>query len=171
MRWRLIPGFHGYEASDNGHVRSIDRVLADGRKRKGVMLTPHVNSKNNRRYVSLGRATKQPVAVFVAMAFLGYSPAGYDKVVDHINNDCTDDRLSNLRIISQRKNIAEGYRIRGKSSGLPTGVSRTLRNKKPYMANLYVNGKTQFLGTFYTIDEASNAYNIAATEADRGELQ
>jgi hypothetical protein len=39
------------------------------------------------------------------------------------------------------------------------------------MANLYVNGKTQFLGTFYTIDEASNAYNIAATEADRGELQ
>jgi len=38
-------------------------------------------------------------------------------VVDHINNDCTNDRIENLRDISQRENRWEGKTISDKSSG------------------------------------------------------
>ncbi len=38
-------------------------------------------------------------------------------VVDHINNDCTNDRIENLRDISQRDNRWEGKTIADKLSG------------------------------------------------------
>ena len=44
----------------------------------------------------------------------GIDPIG---VIDHINNDCTDDRIENLRDISQRDNRWEGKTIADKLSG------------------------------------------------------
>tara|TARA_R110000796_G_C14225874_1_gene395263 strand:+ start:54 stop:476 length:423 start_codon:yes stop_codon:yes gene_type:complete len=39
------------------------------------------------------------------------------EVIDHINNDCTNDRIENLRDISQRDNRWEGKTIADKLSG------------------------------------------------------
>ena len=41
------------------------------------------------------------------MAFLNHKPNGNKLVVDHINNVKTDNRLSNLQIITQRKNTSK----------------------------------------------------------------
>lgn len=167
--WRPIPRFDGYEASNLGRIRSIDRIVIEkggvkSRSRKGMIIVPQPNKKRGRLYASLGKRAKRPVAVWVAMAFLGHVPDGLKSVVDHKNDDCTDDRLENLQIISNRKNIAKGYKTKAKTSGLPTGVRRTARNKKPYMATCYKNGRTVFLGSFYTIEEASAAYQTAVLE-------
>ena len=37
-RWRPIPGHKGYEASSGGRVRSVTRVLRDGRHAGGMVL-------------------------------------------------------------------------------------------------------------------------------------
>ena len=34
------------------------------------------------------------------------------------------------------------------------------------LANIYIDGKSRFLGTFYTAEEASEAYRVAAERAD-----
>ena len=166
--WKPIPGFDGYEASNLGRIRSVDRIVVEkcgikSRFLKGMIIVPQPNKKRGRLYASLGRRGKRPVAVWVAMAFLGHVPNRLESVVDHINDDCTDDRLDNLQIITNRRNIAKGYASRVKASGLPTGVSRTQRNKKPYMSSYYLNGKKVFIGTFFTVEEASYAYQRAVT--------
>jgi hypothetical protein len=164
--WKPIPGFEGYEASSLGRIRSIDRIVVEkcgikSRCLKGMIIVAQPNKKRGRLYAALGKRAKRPVAVWVAMAFLGHVPNWLESVVDHKNEDCTDDRLDNLQIITHRKNIAKRYASKEKKSGLPTGVSRTKRNKKPYMSSYYVNGKTVFLGTFFTVQEASDAYQRA----------
>lgn len=161
-QWKPIPGHDGYEASSLGRVRSIDRTLPDGRFVKGSVLKPKRNKKKGRQYVSLGRNKTRSIAVCVAMAFLGHNPNGLGVVVDHIDDDCTNDSLINLQLVTNRANIAKGYST-CKQSGLPTGVSKTLRNKKPFMASIYINGKSKFLGTFYTAQDASKAYQKAAS--------
>jgi len=64
-------------------------------------------------------------------------------------------------VSQQTNNIISGNnKTRGK---LPIGVN-TLKNaskKKPYFSRLNINGKNKYLGYFSTIQEASNAYNLA----------
>ena len=40
----------------------------------------------------------------VAMAFLQHVPDGMNLVIDHINGDKQDNRVENLRIVTQKKN-------------------------------------------------------------------
>ena len=35
-RWRAVPGWPGYEVSDLGRVRSVPRILSDGRRAGGL---------------------------------------------------------------------------------------------------------------------------------------
>jgi hypothetical protein len=54
------------------------------------------------------------------MAFLGYSTEKYDRknldslVIDHKNGIKSDNRLSNLRIVTQKKNLELYYKNRRK---------------------------------------------------------
>lgn len=100
--WRAAPGFEGhYEVSDDGRVRSVDRVitLKNGRTRKkrGVELSPSVD-EHGRLGVSLyldGRQTRRRVHVLVLEAFVGPRPAGMEGC--HNNGVVTDNRRTNLR--------------------------------------------------------------------------
>ena len=83
-----------------------------------------------------------------------------DGVVDHINGDPTDNRLENLRDVSQRVNrenqrVASSY---NKNSGL-LGVRAGLRGK--WDAVIHVKGKPIYIGRFATPEIAHAAY-IAA---------
>jgi hypothetical protein len=44
-QWKPIPGFPGYEASDHGNFRSLDRVTASGRRCKGQPLSTRVSNR------------------------------------------------------------------------------------------------------------------------------
>jgi hypothetical protein len=89
--WKPIPGFGSYEAGDRGHIRSVDRVLADGRRRKGVVLKTRVS---NRGYVLVnlrddgGVVRTCTVHTLQLLAFAGPCPPGQE--TRHLNDVPTD---------------------------------------------------------------------------------
>lgn len=94
-RWAPIPKHPGYEASDMGRVRSVDRV-AHGRRLKGRVLKLNQTGENGaHRGVYLGRGVKRLVHHLVLEAFVGPCPPGMEAC--HWNDIGDDNHLSNLR--------------------------------------------------------------------------
>lgn len=93
----------------------------------------------------------------------GDIPAGM--VIDHINGDPHDNRISNLRVCSQADNCKNRH---PKNSKLTHGVMGVvfLRDhawhKKPWRASLSQNKKLVFIGAFATKAEAAVAYAKAS---------
>ncbi|MFV8049745.1 NUMOD4 motif-containing HNH endonuclease [Mycobacterium sp. 48b] len=100
-QWRPIPGFEGaYEVSDQGQVRSLDRVTGRQRptKRQGKLLKQAPTSSGRYLTVSLydgTRRTNARVHRLILTAFVGPCPVGMECL--HANDIGTDNRLENLR--------------------------------------------------------------------------
>ena len=75
-------------------------------------------------YDGEGICKREYVHRLVAEAFLGSSHDG--AVVDHIDGDTTNNRLKNLRWVTQRQNIWDSYK-RGKQRRQPRPVKQMLR--------------------------------------------
>lgn len=75
-RWRNCPGRPGYRVSSNGRVKSVDRVLSDGRRCGGTMLAQYEDGEGY-LHVTIGGV---PVAVhlLVLEAFHGPRPEGME---------------------------------------------------------------------------------------------
>lgn len=80
--------------------------------------------------------------------------------LDHIDGNTGNNRIENLRPISNRENTVKGRVHKNKRSGLPVGVYRQSK-RKPYYAMTYLDGKNRRLGSFGTIEEAAAAYHDA----------
>lgn len=84
-------------------------------------------------------------------------PFGY---IDHVNGVKTDNRISNLRIVSPLGNARNSARPKSNKSGVAGVYFNTSNNK--WAAKIGVgNGKSVHLGCFHTIEEAIAA-RIAA---------
>ena len=95
----------------------------------------------------------------VSMAFHGHDPCGMELVVDHINEIKTDNRASNLRIVTNRFNVS----FRKGCTSKYTGVSfENKRNK--WVSNIQINGKSKHLGYFHNEIDAHHAYQRALSE-------
>jgi len=103
--WKPVLGYEGfYEVSDQGRVRSLDRVIsAPGRwgqrliRYSGRVLAPRLDPGGRLR-VQLSRDGVQEdrkVHRLVMRAFIGECPEGQE--VCHGNGDSKDNRLINLR--------------------------------------------------------------------------
>ena len=80
-------------------------------------------------------------------------------VVDHINGNKLDNRKNNLRICSNRENVFNSSASKRNKLGVK-GVSITRCNT--YQAQIQIDGKLKYLGSYKTIKEASDAYDNAA---------
>lgn len=99
--WRGIPGFPGYEASDRGRVRSVDRFMSVrsrgrtySRYVSGKLLVP-VNNGSGYFHVQLGAGKHRYIHRLVASAFLGPVPDGM--WVCHNDGNPANNELANLR--------------------------------------------------------------------------
>lgn len=80
-----------------------------------------------------------------------------DGVVDHINGNRQDDRIRNLRDVSQRTNTQNLRKpMRNNTSGY-LGVSWN-KGKQKWKAEIRLNGRKTFLGYYATAEEASAVY-------------
>ena len=81
-------------------------------------------------------------------------------LIDHINGDSLDDRISNLREASYQLN-SQNRAIGKKGRTLPMGVKVSWKNKSGecrYEARIKHAGSYIHLGSFATPEEASEAY-------------
>ena len=141
--WKDIPEYEGlYQVSDLGRVRSVDRVVTDknGRNilRSGVLLKDRIDKKTGRISVMLsknGKVKTKRVYVLVMLAFVGERPKGHD--ICHDNDDVSDNKLSNLRYDTKKRNYLDVYKNgninpRGKLSIQDVLEIRDLYNNKTH---------------------------------------
>jgi hypothetical protein len=92
-KWETIPGFSSYEASTLGGIRSVDRTLPDGRRRKGQPIATRVSNKG---YVLVtmtddhGRKQTRTVHTVVLTTFDGECPPGME--ARHYDDDPLNNR-------------------------------------------------------------------------------
>lgn len=113
------------------------------------------------RRIALGG--KQHLAHRLVLLYVyGRWPEGH---IDHINGITFDNRLSNLREVTQSENMQNLRQAkRGSASGV-LGVHKKSRHAvKPWSASITVNRKKIHLGCFDTTEEAHAAYLQAKRE-------
>ena len=106
--------------------------------------------------LSLNKKSKtRTVHQLVAITFLNHIQCGHNLVVDHIDEDNTNNKLSNLRIYTNRENLSR----RGGTSGY-AGVSFHKARGK-WLARIRIKDKRINLGYFKDEVEASKMYQTA----------
>ncbi len=109
--WKDIANHEGsYQVSSLGRVRSLDRVLSDGRTYTGRLLKPGIASHG---YPTVNLSNKGVVVNMlvhrlVLDAFIGPCPAGLECC--HRDGDRTNPRLNNLRWDTSANNYKDSVR-------------------------------------------------------------
>jgi len=101
-RWKIIPGFPMYAASDHGRVWSLHR---------NIERAPQID-KNGYMRVSLHHNKKEEkigVHRLVLLAFAGEPPAGFE--CHHKNGIKSDNRLENISWVSRKNHYRNGSEL------------------------------------------------------------
>ena len=168
--WKDLPDYEGYyQVSDLGRVKSLSRLIIrkNFKSIENVKCTitdrilRQIIGSHNYFKVKLYKDCKVKtfqIHVLVAISFLNHRPDGTHKiVVDHKINIRDDNRLSNLQLITQRKNTSKDKK--NKSSKY-TGVYFDKKRLK-WESRINVLNKKIYLGRFDTEEEASEYYENA----------
>ena len=110
-QWKPIPDFPGYEASDQGRIKSVARTIVRGagieQPIRERILRPHLDGQG-RLFVSFSGRTTRYVHRLVLEAFVGPKPPGHECC--HLDDDATNNRLNNLRWDSRSANQLDAVR-------------------------------------------------------------
>lgn len=167
--WKDIPEYEGYfQVSNLGRVKGIKRTIL----RNGSPIT--FQAKIRKQFTTKGYFTvalskngyqkQRQVHQLVAMAFLNHKPCGYKFVVDHKDNNSTNNHIDNLQIVTNRYNSSKDQK--GHTSKY-LGVSWR-EDRKKWRASIYHNGKNIELGHFNNQKEASKYYQNAVKAIKEG---
>jgi len=85
------------------------------------------------------------------MLHYGYTPI----ILDHINGDKTDNRIENLREVTNRENMQNQQKHR---EGRPPGI---YRRKRKYYAQIHIQAQPVCIGPYTTEKDAACAYEAA----------
>jgi len=167
--WKPVKNYDGvYEVSNLGNVKSLDRIeFVSGvnyfRKRKGRLLKPRLHRDGYIKCYLLknGQSKTRMVHQLVAEVFLNHTPCGHKLVVNHINFNKADNRLSNLEIVTTRENANQKHL---ESSSKHVGVDY-IKNRCKWRSRISFKNITIYLGLFNSEEDAHNAYNKALKES------
>ena len=125
--WKDIPEFNGiYQASNLGRVKSLERIDIRGHRVKERILKPRIDHNG---YYQVGLCKNSKLKAYrvhrlVWSAFNGQTPENMQ--VNHINEVKTDNRLSNLNLMTCKENI--NYGTRNERAGKKCSI--ILKNRK-----------------------------------------
>jgi hypothetical protein len=103
------------------------------------------------------RGSRKPYTVLMHRQIMK-PPEGME--VDHINHDGLDNRRENLRLCTRSQNRMNSLRPKTNKSGFK-GVAWNKRNRK-WQVQLYKNRRCVYLGLYFCIIKAAEAYDKAA---------
>ena len=121
--WKDISNYEGYQVSNLGRVKSLERIDALGHKRKEKLLKPLISSIG---YYLVGLCKNSKVRFYLVHrlvweSFNGQIPENMQ--VNHINEIKSDNRLENLNLMTPKENTNWG-----------TGIERsTKKRSKPVL--------------------------------------
>lgn len=160
--WKDIQGYKGsYQASSLGKIKSVSRLIKNSRgngyrKIKYRFLSQYLSGKGYYE-VSLyknGKRETYSVHVLIGIAFLGHNPNGHILLIDHKNNIKTDNKASNLQVITNRKNLSKN---KTNKTSKYTGVS-LVKVTGFWRSDIYINNKQVYLGSFKVEIDAHITY-------------
>ena len=120
-------------------------------------------TKTKTGYIQIGVDGKLYLAHRIIMLLVNKSLSDNCQV-DHIDHNRLNNRLNNLRAVSQSGNM----RNSGRRSDSSTGVTGVVYHKqaRKYMASIFIDGKRIYLGLFKTLGEAATARQDANMKYD-----
>lgn len=150
--WKDVE--ENYRVSNKGNVFSI----------KNNRLIKKTINAYGYEVASINRKTRY-VHHLVAIAFLNHKPGCGKKLIDHINEVKSDNRVENLQLISHRENISKSK----------TGTSRYTgvgwdSNANKWKSQIQIDGKSIHIGNFDSEIEAYNAYKRRLENHFKGKL-
>lgn len=171
--WSPAHEFEGiYEVSNLGRVKSLSRWESrnhNGKPTKGItvkekILNPGICAGYYKvTLVKNGILHYRLIHRLVMSTFEGPS----EMQVDHNDEDKLNNRLSNLRYATCRKNH-EYYNERRKSTRTSKyiGVNYSPTHKRKWRAGISINGKSTHIGYFDSEIDAAKAYQQKRMEVD-----
>jgi len=151
--WRDVSINSDYSISSFGRVKSKKHG-----KDKLLSLVYNVDKYPKVTLYKFNTKHTINVHVLVASAFLSHIPDRYSIVVDHINGNKSDNRLKNIRLVTNRENVSVCYRAG--SSGFSSKyacVSWCKRNGK-WHSKITIDKKRVHVGYFDVEIDAATAY-------------
>lgn len=145
-----IPNFSRYlfKLNQDGNHQIFDTL-----KNKNLKITPQKTGYKTVRLIDdEGNAKSVYLHRLIAAIFLQSDPK--KNTVDHINRNCLDNRLCNLRYATRSEQLHN--RDFSKSGGY-AGTTWHKTSKK-WRATITVNGESKILGLFEDRQEAHEAY-------------
>lgn len=134
-------------------------------KRKGISVGSVAGCLMRHGYISICINRVDYTAHRLAWLYVyGEWPKNY---IDHINGKRNDNRIENLRDVSQVVNMQNVYAPRSDNKCGVRGVSFHKPSRK-YTARITVGKKYVSLGLFNTVEEAGNAYMDAKRRFHEG---
>lgn len=156
--FKPIAGYEGkYIINEIGDVFYVGKDRAA--VARGYGIAPKKTCMDKAGYVRVtlvkgGKSVQKLLHNLLAEAFIEKPPGTY--LVDHINGVTNDNRLHNLRWVTQVENQLNRHRVVASSGYI--GVHRIKGSAlKPWMACGKLSGKQLYLGTYATIEEAVEA--------------
>ena len=144
-QWKKVAGFETYSVSDRGNVRNdkTGRILKPGTSSNGYLSVVLRKQK---------KSCPKNIHRIVASAFL--PNPNKKKLVDHIDNNETNNKLINLRWATTSEN-AQNAKLSTKNTSGTKGVHYVKKTNKR-AAQICINGKQINLGSFMNKEDAVN---------------
>jgi hypothetical protein len=149
--YKIIEGFENYSVSNFGNVKNniTGRILKTNKNERGYYVVD-LHKKGNRKKFKVHR--------LVGNAFI---PNPKNKTqIDHINNDKTNNNVSNLRWVTQQENQFN----KGIAKNNTSGVKGVKFRKGKWCARITIDNKDIHLGCFDTFEDAIKMRQAKAKE-------
>lgn len=162
--WKRFPLALDYIVSKNGVIISLEREKI--KSNNALMKIPFMIIKPDLRktgylyctFVSDNKVKRFSLHQVVAITFLNHIPSKHNIVVDHIDNNKSNNNVNNLQLVSARENLCKD-RKNGTSKFVGVYLSKS---KNKWEAAIHIKGSRRInLGSFGSEEEASIYYQNA----------